>query len=132
MNPFRLEELADAKVNLQRRHTELLTEFTTEHQLRYYQAHRKYVSARIRNLKRALLITTVNAVTIFFATIALVHNTTPPAAIQWAFYIAAATVTAIAATIAHKVNRIVNTTDAHYVASVNDAEQRHHSRQRNT
>ena len=132
MNPGHPDELADVEVNLQRRHTELLTEFTTEHQLRYYQAHRKYVSARIRHLKRALLITTVNAVTIFFATIALVHNTTPSAAIQWALYIAAATVTAIAATIAHKLNRIVNTTDAHYVASVNDAEQRHHSRQRNT
>lgn len=132
MNPLHRDEFADAEINLQRPHTELLTEFTTEHQLRYYQAHRRYVSARIRHLKRALLITTVNVVTIFFATIVLMHNTTPPAAIQWALYIATATVTAIAATLAHKLNRIVNTTDAHYVATVNDAEQRHHSRQRNT
>jgi len=132
MNPLHLDELADAETNLQRRHTELLTDFTTEHQLRYYQAHRRYVSARIRHLKRALLITTVNAATIMFATTVLVQVGTLPTALHWALYIAAASVTAIAGTYAHKLNRIINTTDAHYVDTINDAEQRHHSRQRNT
>jgi hypothetical protein len=132
MNPVDRDEFADDETNLQQRHTELLTEFSTEHQLRYYQAHRRYVSARIRHLKRAQLITTVNAATIMFATTVLLHAATPPTAIRWALYIAAASVTAIAGTYAHKLNRIINTTDAHYVNTINDAEQLHHSRQRNT